>query len=190
MARLFLAVQTPPQVRKELQRVQDELAKSLETLRPTPNFRPENLSNSHCTIRFLGDISEKRIEPLIASVANEWEQAQPTAFEARLTSLGTFQNRGKARLIWAGLEPVEKFQELQRIVDRGVKAIEIDLEKENELHPHLTLVRFREPYRLPTDFVLEIPSLGFTVPEVVLVLSKTLAQGAEHSILHQFPLEQ
>src|SRR2546421_199931 len=132
MLRLFFAVQTPSTILDELRRVQNELSKKLEALNPAPNFKRENLANSHCTIRFLGDVEEAKVDPLVENVAREIGQAKPSPFEAHLSSCGSFAHRGKTRVIWAGLEPANIFQELRTAVDRGLQATGIAIEDDNE----------------------------------------------------------
>jgi 2'-5' RNA ligase len=189
MLRLFFAVQTPPPLVEELRRVQDELVKGLEALRPTPNFKRENLSNSHCTIRFLGDVEEDKVQLLEQKVGDEIGKARLPAFEMSLTQCGMFPHRGKARVIWVGLEPIQVLRELRTVTNKGIPTVGIRIADENEFHPHLTLVRFREPYRLPQDFVFPLPNPSVaSVPEVLLISSRTLPQGAQHDVIGRFPL--
>jgi 2'-5' RNA ligase len=189
MLRLFFAVQTPPQLVEELQQVQNDLVKKLEGLKPTPNFKRENLANSHCTIRFLGDVEEDQVDRLVEKVGEIIETAKIPPFEMSLTECGSFSHRGKTRVIWVGLEPVTVLQHLQERTDSGVLGAALKLKQENEFHPHLTLIRFRETYRPPPDFTFPaVASASGNVNELLLVSSKTLPQGAQHEVIHRFPL--
>ncbi len=191
MPRLFFAIETPPPLKKELVAIQNKLADRLRALHPTPDFKPERLINSHCTIRFLGNVNEAKVDALSSSVSQALAEAHIPSFECALADCGVFSNPRQARVIWVGIQPEEPFQRIQQAVDPGLSAANIPVEAEHSFHPHLTLVRFREPYRLPNDF--EFPSLTCASPtavisEVRLIESKTLAGGAIHTVRASFAL--
>lgn len=192
MPRLFFAIESPDLLKKELVTLQDTLAAKFRNTIPIPNFKPEHLTNSHCTIRFLGNIEESKVE-VIANAA--WEViacAQLRPFECQLTECGVFPNRRNARVMWIGLSPEEPFQHIQRTVDKGLTAAGISFEQEHRFHPHLTLFRFREPYRLPSNF--DFPDLTAShfvtiISEIALIESKTFSDGPQYTIRAKFALK-
>ena len=191
MPRLFFAVELPPELKKNLVELQDALAGRLGALHPTPNCKPEMLANAHCTLRFLGTVEEVRIDALSECVSRAIVDAAIMGFSASLAKCGTFANRGKTRVLWIALQPEASFQKLHRAIDSGIHAAGIPFEAEDAFYPHLTLFRFREPYRLPTDF--KFPDLADQSPsamvsEVLLIESKTLPSGPVHTIRRRFVL--
>src|SRR5579872_7452750 len=176
MPRLFFAIETPSRFKKELAKLQDALAEDFQRMIPAPNFKPEHLENSHCTIRFLGNVEAPNVAIVVEEAHKAIAHARITPFEYTLAKCGVFSNRRLARVVWIGLSPEEPFQRIQRAIDASLIVAGIPFEQESAFHPHLTLFRFREPYRLPANF--EFPDLSGSAPailvsEVVLFESKT-----------------
>ena len=191
MPRLFFAVETPRILKPELIKLQDEMAEDFRQMIPAPNAKPEHLAQSHCTIRFLGYVEESKVERIIAEVGWAIAAAGISPFECKLTKCGVFPNPRHARVFWIGLSPEEPFQQIQRAIDVGLTAAGIHFETEHSLHPHLTLFRFREPYRLPIDFEFldrRKDSPIRVISDVLLIESKTLDTGAVHTVRAIFPL--
>jgi RNA 2',3'-cyclic 3'-phosphodiesterase len=189
--RLFFAVQTPGVLVKVLDELQYKLNEQLRSFEPLPNLKTEKLRNSHCTVRFLGNVEESKIEGMIGAVNSELSRANIGAFETKLGTMGVFSRRQAARVMWIGLKPEAPFQHTQQMVDRALDECKILFERERPFHPHITLFRFREPYRLPDKF--EFPDLSASSPtvlvsEMMLIQSKTLAKGPEHTVRAKFRL--
>jgi 2'-5' RNA ligase len=191
VARLFFAVQTPSVLVKVLDKLQYKLSEELRSLEPPPHLKPEKLRNSHCTVRFLGNVEESKIEEMIGAVNSELSKSSIGTFEVKLGAVGVFSKRQAARVMWIGLTPEAPLQHVQHAIDRTLDKCKIPFERERAFHPHITLFRFREPYRLPEKF--EFPDLSDSSPtvlvsEVMLVESKTFAEGAEYTVRAQFTL--
>ena len=191
MPRLFFAVQTPSTLIKELDDLQYELGEMLGSLKPIPNLKPERLHNSHCTIRFLGNVEESNIDRMIEAVRIEVNQSAIEQFEVSLGNVGIFSKRSATRVIWAGLIPEAPFQRIQSAIDTGLDRSGISFDRERAFHPHVTLFRFRVPYRIPKEF--EFPEIKETSPtgwisQVLLIESKTFAERSQHTIRARFEL--
>ena len=187
MPRLFFAIRTSEEQRTELLRVQRELLGELNDL--GANYKLENIDNSHCTLRFLGNVESSAVKQLIESTQREIDNAAATPFELTLDQCDTFSNRGKAKVIWCGLSNAPELVTLRKIIDRALAETNIETEPTDEFHPHLTLIRFREPFRLPADFQLpDVASVASKIAEVELVESKTLPTGALHQVIARFGL--
>ncbi|HZK77047.1 MAG TPA: RNA 2',3'-cyclic phosphodiesterase [Candidatus Kapabacteria bacterium] len=192
MPRLFFAVETPDILKKELVKLQDAIAADFQKMIPAPNFKPEHLANSHCTIRFLGNVGESNVETIITAARTALSQMRIHPFECNLSACGVFPNRRQARVMWIGLSPEDPFETIQRAIDASLLAAGIPFEIEHSFHPHLTLFRFREPYRLPPDFDFpDLTSLSLLarISELALIESKTFAEGTEHIIRAKFELK-
>ncbi|HET6402171.1 MAG TPA: RNA 2',3'-cyclic phosphodiesterase [Candidatus Kapabacteria bacterium] len=192
MSRLFFAVETPDILKKELVKLQDAFAEDFLKMIPAPNFKPEHLANSHCTIRFLGNVEESNVERISEEARKAIAHTLIPPFECTLAKCGVFPNSRRAQVMWIGLSPEAPFQNIQWAIDQSLIAANISFEQEHAFHPHLTLFRFRESYRLPPNF--EFTDLSENTPsalvsEVELVESKTFAEGPLHTIRAKFALK-
>ena len=191
MPRLFFAVQTPGALVKVLDELQYKLSEELRSFEQPPNLKPEKLHNSHCTVRFLGNVDESEIEGMIETVSSELSRANIGAFEMELGTVGVFSRHQAARVMWIGLKPEAPLQQIQHAIDRALDKCKIPFERERAFHPHVTLFRFREPYRLPDKFEfsdLSASSPTAIVSEMMLFESKTFAKGPEHTVRAKFNL--
>lgn len=140
MARLFIAIETPPGVAAEL----------LRTLPSTRGIRTVPAEQIHLTLHFLGERDDEmaaRIEDVLASV-----RAEPMT----LTVAGAGRFRGsQGSVLWAGLcatpalpmppEPPDlpdPLHVLYEEIGRALESLGITPER-RRFHPHLTLARCR-----------------------------------------------
>lgn len=94
--------------------------------------------NLHFTIKFLGEISEEKLEKVketIKKTANMFE-----SFEINIKNLGCFPNRDYARVIWLSAEN-SVFPALIEAFDLNLN--ELGFEKEKSYIPHLTVGRVK-----------------------------------------------
>ena len=191
MPRLFFAIETPPKFKEELTSLQARIVDQFRTLDPVPNFKLENLHNSHCTLRFLGNTQEAMIPALTHHVRQAIRVAAVPAFSFTIGSCNVFAHRNRARVVWVGLMPEEPFRMLQEAIDQGLRTANVSIETEHALRPHLTLLRFREPYSIPSDLIFPATTssrLSAVASEVLLIESKTLPEGPIHTVRERFRL--
>jgi 2'-5' RNA ligase len=178
-------------LKKALVELQDELASGFHRLERVPDFKPERLVNSHCTLRFLGNIEESKVQEIAIAAGEAIRNGNFPRFECSLGKCGVFPNRRHARVMWIALKPEEPFHHIQKAIDSSLESAGVIFEHDHPFHPHLTLFRFRTPYRIPPDFIF--PDLTATSPaalvtEVALMESKTFAEGPEHIVRAKFGL--
>jgi 2'-5' RNA ligase len=200
--RAFLAVELSQELRAELAAIQQELKHRIE---PEMN-RDVRISwaqpaSIHLTIKFLGDMDEQSIDPLLVAV----KQAigNQTAMNVPLERLGAFPRPQSPRVLWVGpSEHWERGAEAKRIAEiHG--AIEQACEELNFLRetrpfsPHLTLARIRVGERqvgvaLAQAGVLDRPlSLGsLAVESVVLMKSELKPTGSVYTKLWEVRLNR
>ncbi len=135
MVRCFLAISLSESVKKRLQALQQELAKTGADVRWV---RPEGI---HLTLKFLGNVPEEKIEP-IAKAAQE-VVAKFGPLRLRVKGLGAFPSGRKPRVIWAGLEgDLKPLLRLQKELEDSLAKLGFEPES-RPFVPHLTLGRVK-----------------------------------------------
>lgn len=134
--RLFVAIDLPREVREALARLAAELRPELPGLRWA---RPEGI---HLTLRFLGeagpDAARKVTDALLAGIAGRF---RPMAIEVR--GAGLFPERGRPRVLWAGVSTDGPLAPLRDAVESICVAAGFPPES-RPFRPHLTLARCGE----------------------------------------------
>ena len=202
MIRAFLAVELSQELGSELAVVQQELKQRVESEKKGDiRISWVQPAKMHLTIKFLGDMDEQVIDPLLGAI----EQAigsQPSV-HVPLERLGAFPSPHSPRVLWVGpSEHWERGTEAKRMVEiRG--AIEEACESLGFLReakpfsPHLTLARIKMGERhigvaLATSGVLDQPrSVGtLAVESVVLVKSELKPTGSIYTKLWEAGLKE
>jgi len=182
--RLFVAVDTPSDLRRELARIRDELRRS------RADARWEADAKLHCTLKFLGEVAEPLAGPIgeaLASVA-----ARHNPFEVRYASIGCFPDRRRPRVVWAGIEdPAGALAAIAGDID-GASALFGIQREDRPLHPHVTLGRIRSLVS-SDDLLSRIESITFEGPtvkisEFLLVRSTLKPSGSVYDTVRRFPL--
>jgi 2'-5' RNA ligase len=135
--RLFLALEIPEAVRREVARRMAGLRERL------PRARWVDPDVLHLTLLFFGQVDEAKVPALAAALRAAFAQHPP--LELRLEGGGTFPPRRPARVAWVGMEAPDDLAALQ--ADATAAAVEtIGFAPEDRpFHPHVTLARC-EPF--------------------------------------------
>ena len=179
--RLFLAVNAPESVLIELASRVDPLRRRIDGARWAP------IENQHVTLKFLGATPAERVgsllEPVRAVAANH------APFELRLAEIGSWPERGPARVLWTGFEDPSPLRSLAGDLDAALVSLGYPPEK-RAFRGHLTLARFKKP--VPVSHLFEEVDLAgidpFTVGEVGLWRSRLSPKGARYQRLETAPL--
>ena len=195
MIRAFLAVELSQELRAEVALVQQELKGRIELkMNRNRHISWVQPAKMHLTIKFLGDMDEQVIDPLLGAI----EQAigsQPSV-NVPLERLGAFPSPHRPRVLWIG--PSENWEQGKE----GKRVIEIHgeieqaceslgfLREAKPFSPHLTLARLKTRERhigvaLATSGVLHQPLLvgSLAVESVVLVKSELKPTGSVYTRL-------
>ncbi len=133
--RLFVAVGVPDEVRDNLARFQVELRQA------DPDYRWVQPENFHLTLRFLGDVSRGRVEPLAQHL--RWAAADQSPFQFLLAGAGAFPSLGRPRVLWAGVDQGRgRLEELAQAVEAAVEEAGFPPDK-RRFSPHLAVARAR-----------------------------------------------
>ena len=201
MIRAFLAVELSQNLRAELAALQQELMQSIEPeMQRDMRISWVPPAKMHLTIKFLGDMDEQLLDPLLG-VVERAIGSQPSV-NVPLERLGAFPSPQSPRVLWVGpSEHWERGTEAKRMVEvRG--AIEEAgeslgfLREAKPFSPHLTLARIKMGERrigaaLAKSGVLDRPlSLGsLAVESVVLMKSELKPAGSVYTRLWEARLK-
>ena len=195
MIRAFLAVELSQELRAELATVQQELKHRIEPeMKRDMRISWAQPASIHLTLKFLGDMDEQAIGPLLAAVEQAIGRQIPVNIP--FERLGVFPRPQSSRVLWVGpSQNWERGAEAKRVVEiHG--AIEQACERLSFLRetrpfsPHLTLARIKVGERhvgvaLAKSCVLDRPrSLGaLAVESVVLMKSELKPTGSVYTKL-------
>jgi 2'-5' RNA ligase len=185
MIRAFLAVELSQELRAELALVQQELKQKIEPeLKRDTRISWVQPAKIHLTIKFLGDVNEQIIDPLLGAM----EQAigSQTVVNVPLQRLGAFPRPHSPRVLWIG--PSENWErgaegkriaEIHGAIEQACEGLNF-LRETKPFSPHLTLARIKAGERhvgvaLAKGGVLDRPlSLGSLAMESVVLMKSEL----------------
>lgn len=123
--RVFIAIDIPPEILKEISKIQEQL----------PDFfgKKTERDNLHLTLKFLGEVDLEKIE----KIRKKLKEIKIKKFQAEMGELGVFSPKF-IRILWLSLKGCEK---LQKEIDE--KLIDF-FEKERRFMGHLTLARIKK----------------------------------------------
>ena len=180
--RAFLAIPLPEDLRHRARRLQQELSPRLPDVRWV---RPESL---HLTLRFLPDLPEETVEKIGQIMLSVGTLFPP--FRIDVTTLGTFPDRTRARVLWLGIDGGAALGELFHALNERLATTGLPRET-RPFTPHLTLGRWRQPGAIPQDLWQRRAALtlgDFRADRMILFESRLAASGAIHLPLRVAPL--
>jgi len=148
LIRTFLAIELPQELRAELAALQQELKQRIE-----PEMKREvriswvQPNKMHLTIKFLGDMDEQVIDPLLGAI----EQAMGSQLSVNVPfeRIGAFPRPQSPRVLWAG--PPESWErgvdgkrvaEIHSAIEQACEGVGF-LREAKPFSPHLTLARIK-----------------------------------------------
>ena len=174
MPRIFVALDLPEQARMALSLIQSGVAGARWV--PAENF--------HVTLCFLGELTHPAVDDLI-EIASSIEGSR---FCLRLSGVGYFASRDRARSIWAGVESDRALLALQARLSRALITAGL-ARRERRYRPHVTLARFSG---LPVDrlrsflqYQAGFRAAPFAVERFTIFESLTGRRGAVYRPVHQ-----
>ncbi len=177
MIRLFVAIDIPESVRREV----EGLGRSIPGARPVPE------DQLHLTLKFIGEVESSRL----LDIQDVLERIVLPKFSLALKGVGTFPPRGTPRVLWAGVQHSERTMTLRNSIEKSLAAIDIPREK-RRYSPHLTLARLKNsPIGRLQQFLAGnafLQSDEFTVDSFHLYSSRLSKKGALHTVESSYPL--
>ncbi|HEX4968075.1 MAG TPA: RNA 2',3'-cyclic phosphodiesterase [Nitrospiraceae bacterium] len=201
MIRAFLAVELSQDLRAGITTIQQELKRKIET-GMTRNTRISWVqpTSIHLTIKFLGDMDEQALDPLLVAV--EHAIGNQAAMNVPLDRLGAFPRPHSPRVLWVG--PPENWEqgkdakgigEIHGAIEAACEGLGF-LRETRPFSLHLTLARIRMGERhvglvLTQSGVLDRPiSAGsLAVESVAMMRSELKPTGSVHTKLWEVRLQ-
>jgi 2'-5' RNA ligase len=144
---------------------------------------PENL---HITLKFLGDMSDQEIEPVMGAVQEVAAAHRP--FELSLLGLEYLPNPRRPRVLAAQFECTVEMNALFEHLELALSEIGFPMEGRS-CHPHVTLGRYRRPPRtLPGLPAIDVTPMSLPVQTIMLMQSTLGGSRPVYSILAHWPL--
>jgi len=180
--RLFIALETPQKVKKEIAVIQKKL-------------RVEKISGrwiqpklTHLTLVFLGETAPNKIGDIEKILKEASGQIFP--INLWLEKIDAFPSPAKAKIIHLSLKgELDKLNALVLKIRKSLKKQKINFDRKLFI-PHFTLGRLKKPQNL-TWFLskIKIPRRKFFVNQLNLIQSTLTPQGPIYKILASFELK-
>jgi len=144
----------------------------------------------HLTLRFLGEISERRIPTIIKSLQKVFSQEY--SFTLGINSLGLFGSTYNPRVLWLGVDEIVEIKTIHQKVELELKRIGFPSDNQNFI-PHISIARIKKLHDKKFFHSLILKPKFETiqsqeVTEVILYESILSTKGAEYQIVEIFPL--
>ena len=179
--RIFIALDIPAEVRARLTEYM-ERARSY-----APEARWARVEGLHVTLKFVGHVSDERVEQIKAVLAS----VNAAPFTVKFEGIGFFPNPKAARVFWAGVNGGDELPRLASAIDAAVQKLGVERETK-PYHPHLTLARTSaRPLRELQPLLVDTPpQFGtMTAREFFLYQSQPQKGGSKYTKLERFGLE-
>lgn len=174
MHRLFVAIRPPADIRRLL----------VEAMGGVSGARWQSDDQLHLTLRFIGEVDRHMAGDIHAALGG----IHHPRFEIAVNGLGTFERRGQAEIIWAGVTPQEQLKVLHNKVDQALARVGVAPDR-RAFHPHITLARLGRTAGPVHDFLARqsgFTTEPFTVESFALYESRLTPEGAVYSVLERY----
>ncbi|KXB01250.1 hypothetical protein AKJ44_02760 [candidate division MSBL1 archaeon SCGC-AAA261F17] len=185
MPRAFVSIEITDDIRNQLVQVQEKLG---ETGADLKLVEPQNI---HLTLRFLGDVPEKRLSKIKNAIRDAKDIADP--FNLHVSGLGVFPNPNYMRVVWAGVsDGSNPTTALRQKLDKNLAKINLPSDNK-EFTPHLTIARVKsgKAKEKLREKLTRMSAKDFgtcRVDAIELKESKLTPEGPIYSTLEKFEL--
>jgi 2'-5' RNA ligase len=187
LVRSFIAIELPESLREEIY----IYVRQLSII--APEVKWVGTDSMHITIKFLGNQQPGVVSQAKRKLSQLKFNIPP--FEIRTGQFGAFPNLKAPRVYWLGIkaEPEKCLVSLNKIIEDAMEEVGIEREQ-RQFSAHLTLGRIRDEAHVDVieSFVKNqnFKSFNFKVETIALVRSMLRPDGAEYSVMQQYPLFQ
>lgn len=136
----------------------------------------------HVTLKYLGDLSEQQIPPLVKTL--EMAASLTAATTATVGKLGTFSHRNSVSVLWLGVDDAsDHFEPLVAYLENSLQPLGFPKESRKFL-PHITIARGgMDPGAIP------LPEISLRLDSLAIFATSKSPAPARYEILGSFPLK-
>ncbi len=98
------------------------------------------LKNIHITLKFLGEISNNKIDQINEIIIESTKNIKP--FKIKLIGTGVFPNENYIKIIWIGLKNTQMLSDITKKINDNLINIGLKI-KPQKFHPHITIGRVK-----------------------------------------------
>ena len=172
--RTFIALDLPAEIIREIKKIQKEL----------PEFigKKTESENLHLALKFLGDVSEEKVEQIKECL----KKIKFQKFETEIGSIGVFSKK-VIRIVWLHLTNCDA---LQKEIDDSLKGL---FKPEERFMSHLTISRVKNVEN-KKEFLeklkkIKIPKINFMVENFKLKSSTLKSEGPVYEDIEMYNLK-
>jgi len=137
----------------------------------------------HLTLKFLGEVAENKV----SIIKEELKKIKFESFSIYLDKISFFPNENYIKVVWIGLKPMDKINELQQKIDDSLVNL---FPKDKRFHPHLTICRVKfvkdKPKFIENLNKIEIEEKKIDVNKFKLIKSTLTREGPVYEVLDVF----
>lgn len=187
--RLFVAVACEPALTRAAGSLIDTLRARATRLAPRARLAWVAPDRLHFTLAFIGNTPESQVPAIVSALQPPWPVP---AFEMELAGCGAFPERGRPRVLWAGVtDGRDWLVSVANEVRSRLTAIGLTLEA-RPFAPHMTLARVKDAAGLRPGSLLDGLTgvvLGrMTVDAITLFQSRLSSSGSSYHVVATSPL--
>ncbi|MDL5362772.1 RNA 2',3'-cyclic phosphodiesterase [Halalkalicoccus sp. NIPERK01] len=184
--RLFVSIDLPEEFAERIAAVQEDLDEA-------EGIRPTDPTQTHVTLKFLGEIPEDRLPELESALETAVADSDVSPFEAEYGGLGVFPSIEYISVVWIGVrDGTTEMTRLHEAIERETVEMGFDPE-DHDFTPHATVARMDHAggKELVQRLVRERdPTIGRpTVEAVTLKESELGPEGSVYSTVRSYPLD-
>lgn len=182
MIRLFVALDIPELIRNQIVEIRRNI------IQDKNNFRWEDISKLHLTLKFIGEIKKNLLEDIVAEL--QFLENFPK-INCDLDKFGFFfKGKKDPRILWAGLRVDDNIITIVKQLNERLSKFSIPVET-RKFKPHLTLLRIKT--KVSEDFVnnfisYRLPEINFACSEISLMESELTKSGSIYKEIKKYKL--
>lgn len=185
--RAFIAVLLPGDIRQKVAEVRDNLREI------SPEVKWVSEDNFHVTLKFLGNVTDDKLDSIMSAVAEAARDLRP--FDLEISDVGAFPNSGRPRTVWVDITTgKDALAELARQVDEHCEKIGFPRE-DRPFRSHITIGRVKDGRGGrelgPALTNSEVGRLGVVrVDSIAVMKSELRREGPIYSVLSEVNLRE
>ena len=183
MIRLFVAIIIPDEIKNQIKEIRKKIFPH------DGRFGWEDNSKIHLTLKFIGEVKEELLEPIIEELSFLKHYQKINCSVERFGFF--FKTKDEPRILWLGLDLDKSIYSITDELNQRLLSFSIPIEN-RKFKAHLTLLRIKE--KVEIDFInkfsnADLPEISFTANEIVLMKSELSSKGSIYKEIKKYYLK-